>query len=153
MRRPLAAPASDTPAARAAIDAFLQSHWARPADGSGIRASGPGLEGAALDVAACAVCHPAQFADWRHSLHSRAMGPGVAGQLVTMVAADPASGESCTRCHAPLGRADPFAGKKRSHARTSRRDRFHHALRHTFSHPLHHTRRQATPPTACTSAA
>ncbi|MDZ4145055.1 MAG: multiheme c-type cytochrome [Burkholderiales bacterium] len=97
-----AAPASDTPAARAAIDAFLQSHWARPADGSGIRASGPGLEGAALDVAACAACHPAQFADWRHSLHSRAMGPGVAGQLVTMVAADPASGESCTRCHAPL---------------------------------------------------
>lgn len=99
---PAAKPPSETPAARAAIDAFLQSHWARPADGSGIRASGPGLEGAALDVAACAACHPAQFEDWRHSLHSRAMGPGVAGQLVTMVAADPASGESCTRCHAPL---------------------------------------------------
>lgn len=97
-----AASASDTPAARAAIDAFLQSHWARPADGSGIRASGPGLEGAALDVAACAACHPAQYEDWRHSLHSRAMGPGVAGQLVTMVAADPVSAESCTRCHAPL---------------------------------------------------
>ncbi len=99
---PVAKPASETPAARAAIDAFLQSHWARPADGSGIRASGPGLEGAALDVPACAACHPAQYEDWRHSLHSRAMGPGVAGQLVTMVAADPASGESCTRCHAPL---------------------------------------------------
>lgn len=99
---PAAKPFSETPAARAAIDAFLQSHWARPADGSGIRASGPGLEGAALDVAACAACHPAQYEDWRHSLHSRAMGPGVAGQLVTMVATDPASAESCTRCHAPL---------------------------------------------------
>lgn len=96
------APASETPAVRAAIDTFLQSHWARPADGSGIRASGPGLAGAALDVPACAACHPTQFEDWRHSLHSRAMGPGVAGQLITMVAADPASGESCTRCHAPL---------------------------------------------------
>lgn len=30
------------------------------------------------------------------------MGPGVIGQLVTLVAADPASAESCIRCHAPL---------------------------------------------------
>lgn len=92
--------------------AFLARHWARPLAPQFAAAAGSGAPSAlaTLDPAACGTCHAAQHADWRGSLHSRAMGPGVAGQLVTLAADDPAAAESCIRCHAPLAeQADALA--------------------------------------------
>jgi hypothetical protein len=84
----------------AAVDGFLAKHWARPLAPQAEAGSPHDLQPAALTPAACGGCHAAQFADWQGSLHSRAMGPGVTGQLVTFK--DAASAEECTRCHAPL---------------------------------------------------
>ncbi len=50
----------------------------------------------------CGGCHPAQYAQWRTSLHARAMGPGVYGQLVDMWRTDPGGARGCHECHAPL---------------------------------------------------
>ena len=98
-------------------EAFLARHWARPMERQTDAAATPDRQGASLDPASCGACHMAQHEDWRGSLHSRAMGPGVAGQLVTMVAADPASAESCLRCHAPLAeQAESLAASVRAGA-------------------------------------
>lgn len=83
-------------------EAFLAAHWQRPPDGRGIAALSSSQSSNTLNPAACGACHASQFADWGNSLHSKAMGPGVMGQLVTMVEADPDAAESCIRCHAPL---------------------------------------------------
>lgn len=101
------APSSRQPTAEAipgpsSAESFLKAHWQRPSDGRGIAALSPSQDEKTLDPASCGACHATQFADWNNSLHSKAMGPGVVGQLVTMVAADPDAAESCIRCHAPL---------------------------------------------------
>ncbi len=91
---------SAAPPAADATQAFLAKHWARPlAPQFGGLAPHP-AQLASLAPAACGTCHVAQFADWQGSLHRRAMGPGVTGQLVAL--ADPAGAGECTRCHAPL---------------------------------------------------
>lgn len=51
-----------------------------------------------LEHDACARCHPAIAAEWRASVHARAMGPGVVGQYHGR----PALRGACDRCHAPL---------------------------------------------------
>lgn len=105
-------------------EAFLERHWARPLARQQGAAVSPGDPRASLDPAACGACHKAQHEDWRRSAHSRAMGPGVTGQLVTMVAADPASAEDCIRCHAPLAeQAESLASSLRADARAE--DRLH----------------------------
>src|SRR5213593_933246 len=89
------------------VESFVARHWAVP-----LAAQGPPparftpLE-ASLAPEACGACHPAQLADWRTSLHSRSMGPGVAGQLVEMLESDPRSALSCFTCHAPLAEQAP----------------------------------------------
>jgi hypothetical protein len=68
---------------------FLEMHWRRaippqgqaPAHFSSIERS--------LQPEACGACHPVQFGDWQASLHSKSMGPGVAGQLVEMARREP----------------------------------------------------------------
>lgn len=92
-----------TPAAARVEDGagpdFLDAHWRRPL---AAQAPGTGRLASALDElqpSACGSCHKAQYDDWRSSLHSRAMGPGVVGQLKTMGAGER---EECQRCHAPL---------------------------------------------------
>lgn len=50
----------------------------------------------------CGGCHPEQYAEWKTSLHARAMGPGVYGQLVDMWRTDPEGARGCHECHAPL---------------------------------------------------
>lgn len=52
-----------------------------------------------LSPDACGQCHSAQLSDWRSSLHSHALSPGVLGQLVTFTSDDAAE---CLQCHAPL---------------------------------------------------
>ena len=82
---------------------FVRRHWRRP-----LALQGPPpprytpLE-ASLQPEACGSCHPAQLADWKTSVHARAMGPGVSGQLAEMLESDPAGARGCHTCHAPLG--------------------------------------------------
>jgi len=88
---------------------FLARHWPGdtiPPQGPPPRDYSP-LE-ASLSAADCGACHPRQYEDWQTSLHSRAMGPGVAGQTVDMRADDPASARMCWRCHAPLAEQQPL---------------------------------------------
>ena len=86
---------------------FVEKHWSgaiapqgpAPARFSSIERS--------LQPEACGACHPVQFGDWQASLHSRSMGPGVAGQLVEMARREPATARSCSRCHAPVAEQRP----------------------------------------------
>jgi hypothetical protein len=81
---------------------FLRRHWQRPIPPQGRPPARYTAVEASLLPEQCGVCHPAQFADWRESLHARSMGPGVRGQLVEMLEGDPESALACYACHAPL---------------------------------------------------
>ncbi len=48
----------------------------------------------------CAICHQAQYDDWKGALHSKSAGPGLLAQLDTDK--DPETALSCYYCHAPL---------------------------------------------------
>ncbi|MFZ3089059.1 MAG: multiheme c-type cytochrome [Nitrospirota bacterium] len=48
----------------------------------------------------CGSCHNAQYDVWKDSLHSKAMSPGLMGQLNPK--GDPEFANSCYFCHAPL---------------------------------------------------
>ena len=48
----------------------------------------------------CGKCHKSQYGDWKDSLHSKAVGPGLLGQLSPFQ--DPQFAQSCYFCHAPL---------------------------------------------------
>jgi len=101
--------AVETSVARAdAVETFIARHWRMP-----LAPQGPPpprftpLE-ASLVPEACGTCHPAQLADWRTSTHAAAMGPGVAGQLVELLAREPAAALACQQCHAPLAEQAPL---------------------------------------------
>ena len=93
---------------------FIDRHWRRPI---ALQGASPGrfspIEGS-LAPASCGTCHPAQDSDWRTTLHSRSMGPGVAGQLAGMFTDDPQSARACLDCHAPLAEQSPKAGQKKT---------------------------------------
>src|SRR5438128_3381366 len=90
-----------------AIREFLDRHWRRPLAPQGPPPARFSALEASLEPEACGTCHPAQFADWRTSLHSTSTGPGVAGQLVQMLESDPGSALACFTCHAPLAEQAP----------------------------------------------
>lgn len=86
-----------------AEQAFLDSHWTgdtiplqgkAPSDWSGLEAS--------LQPEDCGKCHFQQYQDWSTSLHAKAMGPGIKGQLLSMVKTDPDTAKVCWLCHTPL---------------------------------------------------
>lgn len=81
---------------------FLESHWARPLGPQGPLPADLAAQGLSLAPRSCATCHPTQFEDWSRSLHSRAMGPGVMGQLMNLPAQARSEHQDCLRCHAPL---------------------------------------------------
>lgn len=81
------------------VEGFLARHWSRPLAPQGDPPREFSAGEASLAPAACGRCHGAQFKDWRTSLHARAAGPGLLGQLVTMT---PEEAESCLDCHGPL---------------------------------------------------
>lgn len=81
------------------VQDFLARHWADPIAPQGAPPDAYSALEASLSPAACAQCHPAQRDDWQHSLHAKAMGPGIRWQLLLM---DQAGANRCLRCHAPL---------------------------------------------------
>src|SRR5437773_6551279 len=89
------------------IQEFLVRHWRQPLASQGPPPGRFSTLEASLAPEACGACHPAQLADWRTSLHSRSMGPGVAGQLVEMLESDPGSALSCFTRHAPRAEQAP----------------------------------------------
>lgn len=91
---------AEQPAPVAGVEDFLARHWARPAATQHGAGAPDDAQLAALAPSACGACHAAQFGDWQGSLHARAMGPGITGQLVALPT--PADAAECTRCHAPL---------------------------------------------------
>ncbi len=94
-------PWASCPVAAEDFDALLNlGHWARPIPLQG--PAPPALAGVAvladLSAAACAQCHPVQYAAWRGSLHAAALSPGVLGQLDAF---DEETWRDCLVCHAP----------------------------------------------------
>lgn len=81
------------------VEAFLVRHWSDP-----LPAQGPppraftDLE-ASLAPEACGQCHVEQYAQWRTTLHSQAMGKGLRWQFDLM---NQEESNKCMRCHAPL---------------------------------------------------
>jgi hypothetical protein len=90
-----------SPAEREA-EGFLARHWAWPIPLQGKPPARFTPIEASLDPQSCGTCHPAQYVDWKASLHAKAMGPGVMGQLVDLVRTDPDTALDCQRCHSPL---------------------------------------------------
>ena len=87
---------------------FLERHWRMPIAPQGLApASFAPLE-RSLAPRDCGACHPAQYEDWRASIHARSMGPGIAGQLVELARRDPAGARACLVCHAPLAEQSPL---------------------------------------------
>ncbi|MDQ7016215.1 MAG: multiheme c-type cytochrome [Gammaproteobacteria bacterium] len=81
---------------------FLDRHWQRPLASQGfVIEKNPVLTHSLLPEK-CGRCHVQQFKDWSGSLHSKAMSPGLIGQLMEMAATDRESQQACLRCHAPL---------------------------------------------------
>ena len=110
-----AARPSSVPSVRA-VDDFVARHWRAPLPAQGQPPARFSAVEASLAPASCGACHPAQLADWRTSLHARAMGPGVAGQLVEMLQTAPADALGCQTCHAPLAEQRPLLGADARHA-------------------------------------
>ena len=103
-------------AAPPSVENFIARHWRMPLAPQGPAPTRFSPVEASLAPEACATCHPAQFADWRTSLHAQAMGPGVAGQLVEMQTSAPADALGCHTCHAPLAEQRPLLGTDATHA-------------------------------------
>jgi nitrate/TMAO reductase-like tetraheme cytochrome c subunit len=83
-------------------DVFLKRHWAFPIPSQGKAPESYTQMESSLDPDACGSCHAKQYQDWRTSLHSHAMGPGVMGQLLEIKSNAVGELRDCTRCHAPL---------------------------------------------------
>jgi len=81
---------------------FLERHWQRPLPPQGKAPSHFSPLEASLDPASCGACHTRQFEDWKTALHSRAMSPGLFGQLQEMGAEAGEDHQACLQCHAPL---------------------------------------------------
>ena len=95
--------ASSKPITQAADhQAFLARHWQRPLPLQGTAPSHFSQLETFLAPASCGTCHVRQFEDWKTALHSRAMSPGLFGQLQEMGAEATDDLQACLQCHAPL---------------------------------------------------
>jgi len=81
---------------------FLKQHWRVPIPPQGRPPARFSALEASLDPESCAVCHRSQHEDWRGSVHSTSMGPGVVGQTIELIQDDPSTAILCYGCHAPL---------------------------------------------------
>ena len=81
------------------VETFLADHWSYPIPPQGKPPETFSALEASLDPESCGECHTAQYQQWRSSLHSHTMGPGIRWQLQL---ADVDTAKSCLRCHAPM---------------------------------------------------
>lgn len=84
------------------VDSFLEQHWSRPLASQGAPPKGFNALERSLQPQECGVCHPKQYEEWSTTLHSKAMGPGLMGQLLDMEPDATDEHQACLRCHAPL---------------------------------------------------
>ena len=89
------------------VDAFVKHHWRLPVPPQGEPPAAFSPIEASLHPKECALCHRQQFEDWKTSLHSRSMGPGIYGQLLNMQDKNPATYTICATCHTPLSEQIP----------------------------------------------
>ncbi len=82
-----------------ATEAMPADYWTLPVPSQGEAPAGWSDVERSLAPESCAACHEEKHAEWRTSLHARALSPGLVGQLVTM-GREGAAG--CIECHAPL---------------------------------------------------
>ena len=93
------------------VETFIARHWRMPLPPQGPPPARYTPIEASLTPEACGTCHPAQLADWRTSTHAAAMGPGVTGQLVELLAREPRTALACQHCHAPLAEQAPVVAE------------------------------------------
>src|SRR5574341_727030 len=98
---------------------FLEQHWQVPIPPQGKPPARLSALEVSLDPESCAVCHRLQYDDWKGSLHSRSMGPGVIGQTLELTHDHPATAQLCYSCHAPLAEQ-----QEKIHRRRGTRSRF-----------------------------
>ena len=89
------------------VESFVKTHWRLPVPPQGTPPPAYSPIEASLHPEDCALCHRQQFNDWKTSLHSRSMGPGIYGQLLNMQANNPATYTICATCHTPLSEQIP----------------------------------------------
>jgi len=109
--KPKAAPLPTTAKVTQDINTFLLAHWQRPIPLQGVAPPSYSEKEASLRPDACGSCHTKQYADWRESLHSRAMGPGPWGQIIDLTRISPEEAIQCMTCHAPLTEQMPVTAK------------------------------------------
>jgi hypothetical protein len=125
----IAGSATVVPAGEQDVLTFLTRHWQVPIPPQGRPPANFSPLEASLDAASCGVCHRAQFDDWKTSLHSKAMGPGVMGQTVGFIRDDPSKAIRCYACHAPLAeQQEKVRATKRSKGRYAENPAFQAAL-------------------------
>jgi len=90
------------------VDDFFNAYWRRPIPIQGTAPASFTEREASLRPEACASCHPQQYADWKGSLHGKAMGPGPWGQIIDLSWNSPHEAVLCMSCHAPLSEQMPF---------------------------------------------
>lgn len=81
---------------------FLKKHWQVPIPLQGKPPADWSESEASLAPETCGGCHPQQFQDWKTTVHSRAVGPGLLGQTPTFLREEPRTARVCYTCHAPL---------------------------------------------------
>ncbi|MDP6626002.1 MAG: ammonia-forming cytochrome c nitrite reductase subunit c552 [Nitrospinota bacterium] len=95
-----------------AADFSFKEHWTVPIPPQGSPPENFTDLETSLNPEDCGSCHESQFEDWKTSLHSKSMGPGVMGQLHAPWVNDPFT---CTNCHAPLAEQSPVKRLSRGH--------------------------------------
>ena len=91
------------------IESFFAAYWQRPIPLQGKPPVSFSEKEISLAPEACGSCHPQQYADWKESLHSKAMGPGPWGQIIDLEKTDKDQAVLCQTCHAPLSEQLPFS--------------------------------------------
>lgn len=96
------------------LENFFTAYWQRPIPLQGPPPTSFTVKEASLRPEACGGCHERQYADWKTTVHSRAMGPGPWGQIIDLIRRGPAEANLCMTCHGPLGEQIPFVAGTRS---------------------------------------
>ena len=79
----------------------VEDHWSRPLASQGTPPEHFSPLEKSLNPEACGFCHKEQYNQWKTTLHSKSIGPGILGQLLDMNRTR-FEIDACTTCHAPL---------------------------------------------------